>query len=233
MAGSKKRSQDSSVQNMIDGLVSQARVALDEYMSFDQAQIDEIIKAMALAGAKEHMYLAKLAVEETGRGIPEDKVTKNIFATEYVYHDIKYDKTVGVIEENEEDGYRIVAEPVGIIAGITPVTNPTSTTLFKSIISVKTRNPIIFCFHPSAQNCSQEAARIVSEAAVKAGAPQNCILWIKEPSLEASHALMNHKGVSLVLATGGSGMVRAAYSTGKPALGVHRIARSDHRATLG
>ncbi len=220
MVRKKNKSRDNSVQHMIDSLVCQAQAALDDYMLLGQEHIDEIIKAMALAGAKEHLYLAKLAVEETGRGILEDKVTKNIFATEYVYHDIKYDKTVGVIEDNEEDGYRIVAEPVGIIAGITPVTNPTSTTLFKSIISVKTRNPIIFCFHPSAQNCSQEAARIVQEAAVKAGAPKNCILWIKEPSLEASHALMNHKSVSMVLATGGSGMVRAAYSTGKPALGV-------------
>ena len=132
----------------------------------------------ALAGLDKHMYLAKLAVEETKRGVYEDKITKNMFATEYIYNSIKDVKTVGVIDSNEYEGYDEVAEPVGVIAGVTPVTNPTSTTLFKCIISLKTRNPIIFAFHPSAQRCSVEAARIVREAAIKAGAPKNCIQWI-------------------------------------------------------
>ena len=205
---------------MVDELAQKASVALDRMLELNQEQIDAIVKAMALAGLSEQMHLARMAVEETGRGIFEDKVTKNIFSTEYIYHSIKYDKTVGIIEDNDDDAYMVVAEPVGVIAGVTPVTNPTSTTMFKAIISLKTRNPIIFGFHPSAQNCSAEAARIVRDAAIKAGAPENCIQWIEHPSIEATNALMNHPKVALVLATGGSAMVRAAYSTGKPALGV-------------
>jgi len=205
---------------MVNTLVDKAEKALEAYMSLTQEQVDEITKAMALAGLSNQMYLAKLAIEETGRGIFEDKVTKNIFATEYIYHSIKYNKTVGIVEDNEDEGYIEIAEPIGIIAGVTPVTNPTSTTMFKAIISTKTRNPIIFGFHPSAQKCSAEAARIVRDAAVAAGAPSDCIQWIEAPSIEATNALMNHPKVSMVLATGGSGMVRAAYSTGKPALGV-------------
>lgn len=222
MADNKKTKQEPVVDAvaMVNELVKNAEQALEEFMNLSQDQIDEITKAMALAGLSNHMNLAKLAVEETGRGIFEDKVTKNIFATEYIYHSIKYDKTVGVIDENDDEGYMEIAEPVGIIAGVTPVTNPTSTTLFKSIISVKTRNPIIFGFHPSAQNCSAEAARIVRDAAIAAGAPKNCIQWIETPSIEATNALMNHSNVSMILATGGSGMVKAAYSSGKPALGV-------------
>ena len=150
----------------------------------------------------------------------EDKVIKNIFSTEYIWHSIKKQKTVGVIDENEMEGYVEVAEPVGVVAGVTPVTNPTSTTMFKSLICAKTRNPIIFGFHPSAQKCSAEAARVLRDAAIKAGAPEHCIQWIETPSLEATSALMNHRGVSLILATGGSGMVKSAYSAGKPALGV-------------
>lgn len=210
----------SNVKETIDNLVSRAQVALNKFMDLDQEQIDNIIKAMAMAGLDDHMRLAKMAVEETGRGVYEDKITKNIFATEYVYHSIKYDKTVGIISENEIEDYVEVAEPVGVIAGVTPVTNPTSTTMFKSIISIKTRNPIIFAFHPSAQKCSAEAARVVRDAAVKAGAPEDCVLWVEQPSLEATQLLMNHPGVSLILATGGSAMVQSAYSTGKPALGV-------------
>ncbi len=205
---------------MVDELAQKASVALDEMLKLTQEQVDEIVKAMALAGLSNQMHLAKMAVEETGRGIFEDKVTKNIFSTEYIYHSIKYDKTVGIIEDNDDEAYMLVAEPVGVVAGVTPVTNPTSTTMFKAIISIKTRNPIIFGFHPSAQNCSAEAARIVRDAAIKAGAPENCVQWIEHPSIEATNALMNHPKVALVLATGGSAMVRAAYSTGKPALGV-------------
>ena len=208
------------VEKMIDDLVKRAKVASEEYMKLNQDQVNEIIKRMSMAGLENHMKLAKMAVEETKRGIYEDKITKNMFATEYIYHSIKYDKTVGVINENTEEGYIEIAEPIGIIAGVTPVTNPTSTTMFKSIIAAKTRNVIIFGFHPSAQKSSSEAARIVRDAAVAAGAPKDCILWVEEPSIEATRALMNHPDVNLILATGGTGMVKAAYSCGKPALGV-------------
>lgn len=204
----------------IQTLIDKANKAHAAFMSMDQKQIDRIVQAMALAGLDKHMMLAKMAVEETGRGVYEDKITKNIFATEYVYHSIKYDKTVGVIEDNEYESFQKIAEPVGIIMGITPVTNPTSTTMFKALISIKTRNPIIFGFHPSAQNCSREAAEILLDAAVKHGAPADCIQWIDDPSMDRTNALMNHNDVALILATGGSGMVRAAYSCGKPALGV-------------
>lgn len=204
----------------IQTLIDKANKAHAAFMSMDQKQIDRIVQAMALAGLDKHMMLAKMAVEETGRGVYEDKITKNIFATEYVYHSIKYDKTVGVIEDNEYESFQKIAEPVGIIMGITPVTNPTSTTMFKALISIKTRNPIIFGFHPSAQNCSREAAKILLDAAVKHGAPADCIQWIDDPSMDRTNALMNHNDVALILATGGSGMVRAAYSCGKPALGV-------------
>ena len=212
--------EQAKVNAMIDDLVEKAKKASEEYMKLDQEQVNNIVKAMSMAGLEHHMELAKLAVEETGRGIYEDKITKNMFATEYIYHSIKYDKTVGVINENEEEGYEEIAEPIGIIAGVTPVTNPTSTTMFKSIIAAKTRNVIIFGFHPSAQKCSSRAAEIVRDAAIKAGAPENCILWIEEPSILATSTLMHHPGVNLILATGGTGMVKAAYSSGKPALGV-------------
>ena len=208
------------IKQMVDSLVERAKIASQEYLSLDQEQVNRIIKAMAMAGLENHMKLAKMAIEETKRGIYEDKITKNMFATEYVYHSIKYDKTVGVISTNEEEGTEEIAEPVGIIAGVTPVTNPTSTTMFKSLISAKTRNVIIFGFHPSAQKCSVEAARILRDAAVKEGAPKDCILWIEEPSITATNFLMNHPDVNLILATGGTGMVKAAYSCGKPALGV-------------
>ena len=215
-----ERSKTVDVKAVVDEKVARARAALRAFMEYDQEQVDAIVKAMALAGLDAHMRLAKMAVEETGRGVYEDKMTKNIFATEYIYHSIKYNKTVGVVSENEYEDYEEIAEPVGVICGVTPVTNPTSTTLFKAIISMKTRNPIIFGFHPSAQNCSVEAARIVRDAAIAAGAPKDCIQWIEQPSIEATNYLMNHPGVAMVLATGGSGMVKAAYSTGKPALGV-------------
>ena len=208
------------VKKMIDDLVEKAKIASKQYLELNQEQVNNIVKAMSMAGLEHHMELAKMAVEETKRGIYEDKITKNMFATEYIYHSIKYEKTVGIIDENEEDEYVEIAEPVGIIAGVTPVTNPTSTTMFKSIISAKTRNVIIFGFHPSAQKCSSEAARILRDAAVKAGAPENCILWVEEPSVLATKMLMNHPDVNLILATGGTGMVRSAYSCGKPALGV-------------
>ncbi|CAM4202816.1 bifunctional acetaldehyde-CoA/alcohol dehydrogenase [Geobacillus sp. FSL K6-0789] len=212
--------QKKEVTKMIDTLVANAQKALKAFRDYDQEAIDHIVKQMALAGLDKHMYLAKLAIEETKRGVYEDKIIKNIFATEYIYHNIKYDKTVGVIRENEQEGIIEIAEPVGVIAGVTPVTNPTSTTMFKALISIKTRNPIIFAFHPSAQKCSSEAARILRDAAIAAGAPEHCIQWIETPSVEATQQLMHHPGVSLILATGGAGMVKAAYSSGKPALGV-------------
>ena len=208
------------IKKMIDDLVKRAKKASEEYMKLSQEDVDRIVKAMSMAGEEHHMELAKLAVEETDRGIYEDKITKNMFATEYIYHSIKYDKTVGIINQNEEEGYEEIAEPVGIIAGVTPVTNPTSTVMFKSLISAKTRNVIIFGFHPSAQKCSTRAAEIVRDAAVAAGAPKDCILWIEKPSITATNMLMNHPDVNLILATGGTGMVKAAYSCGKPALGV-------------
>ena len=220
MAGEISEEEKLKIKGMIDDLVARAKVASEEYMKLDQETVNNIVKEMAMAGLDNHMKLAKMAVEETGRGIYEDKITKNMFATEYIYHNIKYHKTVGVISENEEEGYEEIAEPIGIIAGVTPVTNPTSTTMFKSIISAKTRNVIIFGFHPSAQKCSTEAAKIVRDAAVAAGAPEDCILWIEEPSIEATSQLMHHPEVNLILATGGTGMVKAAYSSGKPALGV-------------
>lgn len=214
------QAQTSVASGQVNALVERAQRAQEAFMQLDQQQIDAIVQAMALAGLDKHMLLARMAIDETGRGVYEDKITKNIFATEYIYHSIKNDRTVGVIEDNPYEHYQKVAEPVGIIAGVTPVTNPTSTTMFKSLISVKTRNPIIFAFHPSAQRSSAEAAKTLLEAAVACGAPEHCIQWIETPSVEATQLLMNHPTVALVLATGGSSMVKAAYSTGKPALGV-------------
>lgn len=209
-----------TAEEYIQVLVDKAKKAQEAYMALDQEQVDTIVHAMALAGLDKHMYLAKLAVEETGRGVYEDKITKNIFATEYIWHGIKYDKTVGVVEDNQYESFQKIAEPVGIVMGITPVTNPTSTTMFKALIAAKTRNPIIFGFHPSAQECSAAAAKILHDAAVKAGAPENCIQWIELPTMDKTNALMNNPDVALILATGGSAMVKAAYSCGKPALGV-------------
>lgn len=209
-----------TAEERVNILVEKANKAKKEMLKLDQKAVDKIVKEMAKYGLDKHIELAQLAVDETQRGVFEDKVTKNIFATEYVYNSIKYNKTVGVIEENEEENYKLIAEPIGVIAGVTPVTNPTSTTMFKSIIAMKSRNPIIFSFHPSAQKSSSEAAKVVRDAAIAAGAPKDCIQWIEEPSIEASNALMKNDGVSLILATGGPGMVKAAYSSGKPALGV-------------
>lgn len=214
------RTAELTAQEEIQKQIDKANKAYAAFMKMDQKQIDRIVQAMALAGLDKHMHLAKMAVEETGRGVYEDKITKNIFATEYIYHSIKNEKTVGVIEDNAYDSFQKIAEPVGIIMGITPVTNPTSTTMFKALIAIKTRNPIIFGFHPSAQQCSREAAKTLLEAAVKHGAPADCIQWIENPSMDKTNALMNHPDVALILATGGGAMVKAAYSCGKPALGV-------------
>jgi acetaldehyde dehydrogenase/alcohol dehydrogenase len=211
---------DEELGTMIDKLVAKALKALDDYSLFDQERIDRIVKKSSVAALDRHAALAQLAIEETGRGVFEDKAVKNIFACEHVTHSMAKLRTVGVISEDEISGIIEIADPVGVVAGITPVTNPTSTTIFKALLALKTRNPIVFAFHPAAQRCSVEAARIVRDAAIAAGAPENCIQWVDQPSVAATNALMRHAGVSTILATGGNGMVRAAYSTGKPALGV-------------
>ncbi|WP_421732704.1 bifunctional acetaldehyde-CoA/alcohol dehydrogenase [Cellulomonas sp.] len=204
----------------IDQLVANASKALDEYARFTQADVDHLVKKASVAALDKHGELALLAVKETNRGVFEDKAVKNIFACEHVTNSMSTLKSVGVISHDELTGITEIAEPVGVICGVTPVTNPTSTTIFKSLIALKTRNPIVFAFHPSAQASSVAAARVVRDAAVAAGAPEHCIQWVESPSITATNTLMNHPGVALILATGGNAMVRAAYSCGKPALGV-------------
>ncbi|WP_406258197.1 bifunctional acetaldehyde-CoA/alcohol dehydrogenase [Streptomyces chartreusis] len=204
----------------VDRLVTQGLKALADYESMDQRQIDHIVKKASVAALDRHTELALLAVEETGRGLFEDKAAKNMFACEHVTHSMGRMKTVGVIARDDIDDIIEIAEPVGVVCAITPVTNPTSTTIFKALMALKTRNPVVFAFHPAAQRCSAEAARIVRDAAVAAGAPEHCVQWIERPSVEATRTLMHHPGVSLILATGGNAMVKAAYSVGKPALGV-------------
>ncbi|WP_205571486.1 bifunctional acetaldehyde-CoA/alcohol dehydrogenase [Streptomyces sp. YIM 130001] len=204
----------------VEALVEAAGKALGDFGSLDQAEVDRIVGQASLAALAAHGTLAELAVEETGRGLFEDKAVKNLFACEHVSHSLRGLKTVGVIGHDELNGITEIAEPVGVVAALTPVTNPTSTTVFKALIALKTRNPIVFAFHPSAQRSSAEAARIVRDAAMDAGAPAHCVQWIEHPSVEATGALMNHDGVALILATGGNAMVKAAYSCGKPALGV-------------
>ncbi|MFF5439257.1 bifunctional acetaldehyde-CoA/alcohol dehydrogenase [Streptomyces achromogenes] len=204
----------------VDRLVTNGLKALADYDALTQEQVDHIVKKASVAALDHHTALARLAVEETGRGVFEDKAAKNMFACEHVTHSMGPMRTVGVIARDDIEDMIEVAEPVGVVCAITPVTNPTSTTLFKALMALKTRNPIVFAFHPSAQRCSAEAARIVRDAAVAAGAPEHCVQWIEAPSVEATGVLMRHPGVSLILATGGNAMVRAAYSAGKPALGV-------------
>ena len=210
----------SSGSSPIDDLVANATKALEAYARFTQDEVDHLVKKAAVAALDKHGALAELAVTETGRGVFEDKAVKNIFACEHVTHGMATTKTVGVISRDDITGITEIAEPVGVICGVTPVTNPTSTAIFKSLIALKTRNPIIFAFHPSAQESSVAAARVVRDAAVAAGAPEHCIQWVEAPSIAATNELMNHPGVALILATGGNAMVRAAYSCGKPALGV-------------
>ena len=204
----------------VDQLVARGQAALAAFGNFDQDQINYIVKKASVAALDQHGHLAKLAVDETGRGVFEDKATKNLFACEHVVNHMRHEKTVGIIREDDVQGLTYIAEPVGVVCGITPTTNPTSTTIFKALIALKTRNPIIFAFHPGAQQSSAAAAQIVYDAAVKAGAPKHCVQWITQPSMEATNALMNHEGIATILATGGNAMVKAAYSCGKPALGV-------------
>ncbi len=204
----------------VDELVKKGLVALDEFRLLDQAKVDYIVAKVSTKVLDQHEYLARIAVEETKRGVFEDKCTKNLFACEYVVNAMRHLKTCGIISDDPVTGITEIADPLGVIAGVTPVTNPTSTTIFKCLIALKTRNPIIFGFHPNAQNCSVETAKIILKAAVEAGAPKNCVQWIEHPSLDATTALMQHPGIACILATGGNAMVKAAYSCGKPALGV-------------
>lgn len=201
-----------------DAMYERVKEAEKIFATYDQQKVDEIFKAAAIAANQARVPLAKLAVEETGMGIVEDKVIKNNYASEYIYNKYRYEKTCGVIEEDKEFGITRVAEPIGVIGAVIPTTNPTSTAIFKCLVALKTRNAIIISPHPRAKKSTIEAARIILEAAIKAGAPKNIIGWIDVPSLELTNLLM--KKSDIILATGGPGMVNAAYSSGKPALGV-------------
>lgn len=204
----------------LDLMVERVAKAQTEYATFSQAQVDAIFRAAALAAADARISLAKMAASETRMGIIEDKVIKNHFASEYIYNKYKDEKTCGILSEDLTFGTITIAEPVGIICGIVPTTNPTSTAIFKALISLKTRNAIIFSPHPRAKTSTTTAAKLVLDAAVAAGAPKDIIGWIDEPSVALSNQLMTHPKVNLILATGGPGMVKAAYSSGKPAIGV-------------
>ena len=204
----------------LDDLINRVNEAQRIFAGYTQEQVDKIFKAAATAANKARIPLAQMAVKETGMGIVEDKIIKNHFASEYIYNKHKNIKTCGVIEEDKANGIKIVAEPLGVLAGIVPTTNPTSTAIFKSLIALKTRNGIIFSPHPRAKECTIAAAKIVLDAAVEAGAPKDIIGWIDVPSIDLSGQLMKHKHIACILATGGPGMVTAAYSSGNPALGV-------------
>ena len=206
-----------SVETLEEAIAS-VRAAQHEFAKYTQEQVDEIFKAAAIAANKQRIPLAKMAVEETGMGVVEDKVIKNHFASEYIYNAYKNTKTCGVIEKDEAGGMMKIAEPIGVIAAVIPTTNPTSTAIFKTLLALKTRNGIIISPHPRAKKSTIEAAKVVLEAAVAAGAPKGIISWIDVPSLEMTNLVM--KEADIILATGGPGMVKAAYSSGKPALGV-------------
>ncbi len=211
-------------QNIIDNVdalqarMKEMRKAQEVFATFTQEQVDKIFFAAAMAANKARIPLAKMAVKETGMGIVEDKVIKNHYASEYIYNAYRNTKTCGIIEEDSAYGIKKIAEPIGLVAAVIPTTNPTSTAIFKALICLKTRNAIIFSPHPRAKNCTIEAAKIVLDAAVAAGAPKNIISWIDVPSLELTNEVM--RDADIILATGGPGMVKAAYSSGKPALGV-------------
>lgn len=201
-------------------LVEKALIAEKAYASYTQAEVDKIVAAAALAGSEAALLLAHEAVDETQRGIVEDKDTKNRFATENIYNLIKNEKTVGVIGENKVAGQVKIAAPLGVLAGIVPTTNPTSTAMFKTLMALKTRNSIIFAFHPQAQKCSSHAAKILYDAAVAAGAPKDIVQWIETPSLDNTTALIRNPKIASILATGGPGMVNAALKSGNPSMGV-------------
>lgn len=206
--------------SQLNDLVNKVKKAQQKYSTYSQQQVNKIFEAAAIAAAGQRIPLAKMAVEETRMGIIENKVIKNHFASEYVYNAYKNMLTCGVIAEDKAGNTITIAEPFGIICGIVPTTNPTSTAIFKALLALKTRNAIIFSPHPRAKICTCEAARIILEAAVSAGAPEDIIAWINEPTVELSNELMRHEDINLILATGGPGMVKAAYTSGKPALGV-------------
>ncbi len=204
----------------LEEMVAHVKAAQAEFATYSQEQVDTIFRATSMAANNARIPLAQQAAEESGMGILEDKVIKNHFASEFIYNKYKDEKTCGILEEDEIGGTITIAEPIGIICGIVPTTNPTSTAVFKSLISLKTRNGIIFSPHPRAKNSTNAAAKLVMDAAVEAGAPRDIIGWIDQPSVELSNALMKHDDIDLILATGGPGMVKAAYSSGKPAIGV-------------
>ena len=202
----------------LHGALARVRAAQKVFATYTQEQVDKIFLAAASAADKARISLAKLAVEETGMGIVEDKVIKNHYAAEYIYNAYKETKTCGVIEEDKAFGIRKIAEPIGVVAAVIPTTNPTSTAIFKCLLALKTRNAIIISPHPRAKNSTIAAAKLILEAAVEAGAPEGIIDWIDVPSLDMTNTVM--KEADIILATGGPGMVKAAYSSGKPALGV-------------
>ncbi|HEX7730011.1 MAG TPA: bifunctional acetaldehyde-CoA/alcohol dehydrogenase [Terracidiphilus sp.] len=204
----------------LEALIARVKAAQAKYATFTQKQVDHIFRSAALAAANARIPLAQLAVSETGMGVVEDKVIKNHFASEYIYNKYKDTKTCGVLSEDDEAGTITIAEPMGIICGIIPTTNPTSTAIFKTLCALKTRNGIIISPHPRAKKCTCLAARLVLEAAVEAGAPEDIIGWVDEPTIDLTNQLMKHPEIKLILATGGPGMVRAAYSSGTPAIGV-------------
>ena len=206
--------------SILEDLISKAQKAQKIYATFSQEKVDEIFKACAIAINSRRIPLAKMACEETGMGIVEDKVIKNHFASEYIYNKYKHTKTCGIIDEDTAMGIKKVAEPIGVIAGVVPTTNPTSTAAFKSLITLKTRNAIVISPHPRAKKCTAEVCKIINQVAVENGAPDGLVGCIEEPTVELSAALMKHPKINLILATGGPGMVREAYSSGKPALGV-------------
>src|SRR5450755_810775 len=204
----------------LEGLVRLARTAAAVFTQFTQADVDRIVKAMVLAGLEQAQHLARLAVEETRLGVMEDKFLKNMVATEFVYDYIKDKRTVGVIREIPERNLVEIADPIGVIFSLTPITNPTSTVLFKCIMAIKTRNAVIFSPHPNAWRCCSEAVKIMYESALKNGAPEGVFSCLESHTLQDNAYLMRHKDVGLIDATGGPGAVKAAYSSGKPALGV-------------
>ena len=198
--------------------MKELKEAQREFATYSQEQVDKIFYEVAMAANKARFELAKMAVEETGMGVLEDKVIKNHYAAEYIYNAYKDTKTCGVIEEDDIFGIKKIAEPIGVIAAVIPTTNPTSTAIFKILLALKTRNAIIISPHPRAKNCTNYTAKFLLETAVKAGAPKNIIGWIDVPSLELTNEVMHE--ADIILATGGPGMVKSAYSSGKPAIGV-------------
>ena len=211
------KTEDKVAQSLDDlnEIIARVQKAQKEFATYSQEQVDKIFEAVAIAANQNRIPLAKMAVAETGMGVVEDKVIKNHFAAEEIYNKYRHAKTCGVIERDATNGMTKIAEPLGVIAGVIPTTNPTSTAIFKTLIALKTRNGIIFSPHPRAKKCTVETARILLKAAEEAGAPKGIIGWIEEPTIEATQHLMSHEGINLILATGGPGMVKAAYSSGK------------------